>query len=187
MKLTRETFTKARLPVPAQIGIAVVVIGGLVFGTVGTATAIQNARAEQQARTVAAAEDAREQAATEKAMYAAAEDAKAAQDAADEAAYQQFLADKAAAEAKAAADAKAAEDARIAAEAQAAADAAAKAATKAPVKSSSSAGGSAGVHGKKVPFIPSDDPQNADGGSWDMSVCQGGSASTGADGTPYCD
>lgn len=43
------------------------------------------------------------------------------------------------------------------------------------------------VHGSKVPWIPSSDPQNANGGDWDMSVCQGGSASTGADGTPYCD
>lgn len=46
---------------------------------------------------------------------------------------------------------------------------------------------SGGVSGRKVPFIPSDDPQNAAGGDWDMSVCEGGSASTGADGTPYCD
>lgn len=44
-----------------------------------------------------------------------------------------------------------------------------------------------GVSGRKVPWIPSDDPQNAAGGDWDMSVCEGGSASTGADGTPYCD
>jgi len=185
MKITRETFTKARLPVPAQIGIAVVVIGGLIFGTVGTATAIQNARAEQQARTVAAAEDAREQAATEKAMYAAAEDAKTAQDAADEAAYQQFLADKAAAEAKAAADAKAAEDARIAAEAQAAADAAAKAATKAPVKrSASSGGGGAGSPGSPIPFVS--DPNEAGGGHYDTTQCASGSGST-INGVPTCD
>lgn len=38
----------------------------------------------------------------------------------------------------------------------------------------------------KVPFIRSDDPQNANGGDWDMSVCPG-SASTGPDGNPYCD
>jgi hypothetical protein len=43
------------------------------------------------------------------------------------------------------------------------------------------------VSGRKVPWIPSADPQNAAGGDWDMSVCEGGSASTGADGTPYCD
>lgn len=79
-----------------------------------------------------------------------------------------IAAEKAAAE-KAAADAAAA---------QAAADAAAQAATH-------SSGSS--VHGRKVPFIKSDDPQNANGGDWDMSVCEGGSASTGADGTPYCD
>lgn len=43
------------------------------------------------------------------------------------------------------------------------------------------------VSGRKVPWIPSSDPQNAAGGDWDMSVCEGGSASTGSDGTPYCD
>lgn len=68
--------------------------------------------------------------------------------------------------------------------AQAAADAAtAQAAAEAAAKHSSSSS----VHGRKVPFIKSDDPQNANGGDWDMSVCEGGSASTGADGTPYCD
>lgn len=68
--------------------------------------------------------------------------------------------------------------------AQQQADAAAAAAAHAAQHHSSSAGS---VHGRKVPFIKSTDPQNANGGDWDMSVCQGGSASTGADGTPYCD
>ena len=44
-----------------------------------------------------------------------------------------------------------------------------------------------GVSGRQVPWIPSADPENAAGGDWDMSVCEGGSASTGADGIPYCD
>lgn len=44
-----------------------------------------------------------------------------------------------------------------------------------------------GVSGRQVPWIPSSDPENASGGDWDMSVCEGGSATTGPDGIPYCD
>ena len=137
MKITRDTFTKSRIPVLAQVGIAAVAVGSLVFGGIAIGNGVRSAQAEQHSRTVAAAEAAAEQEAAEDAMYQAAAAAKKELEAAAEATYQEYLAAKAAAEAKAAADAKAAEDARIAAEAQAAADAAAKAATKAPSRSSS--------------------------------------------------
>jgi len=141
MKITRATFTKSRIPVLSQVGIAAVTIGALVFGGFAIGNGIRTAQADQQARTVAAAEATAEQEATEQAMYAAAASAKKELEAAAEASYQDYLVAKAAAEAKAAADAKAAEDARLAAEAQAAADAAAKAATKTPSRSSSNSSG----------------------------------------------
>ena len=44
-----------------------------------------------------------------------------------------------------------------------------------------------GATGYPVPFIPSSDLQNANGGEWNVSICLSGSASTGSDGTPICD
>jgi len=37
-----------------------------------------------------------------------------------------------------------------------------------------------------APWVPSSDPENANGGDWDLSSCPNG-ASTGADGQPHCD
>jgi len=169
-----------------RIGVAAVVLGAVGVGGFTVVNGLAVARADHQAQVAAAAEDDAEQSAMEQDMYAAADAAKKAQDAADEAAYQQFLADKAAAEAKAAADAKAAEDARIAAEAQAAADAAAKATTKAPVKRSASGGGGggAGSPGSPIPFVS--DPNEAGGGHYDTTQCDSGSGST-INGVPTCD
>jgi len=164
MKITRDTFTKSRIPVLAQVGIAAVTIGALVFGGFAIGNGIRTAQADQQARTVAAAEAAADQVAAEEAMFQAAASAKKELEAAAEASYQEYLAAKAAAEAKAAADAKAAEDARIAAEAQAAADAAAKATTKAPARNSSNSSG--------VVKCPAGTKANAVDGAGNESACE---------------
>jgi hypothetical protein len=62
--------------------------------------------------------------------------------------------------------------------------AAAKAARDAEVQGSESAGLPSGA---LVPFIASNDPQNAAGGTYDTNACASHSASTGSDGKPHCD
>ena len=108
------------------------------------------------------------------------------------------------ADAEAAIAEAAAEAARVAAEAQAAADAAIAAQAAADAAAAQAAADAQATPGQqadepsappasewdskiRVPWIPSSDPQNAAGGDWDMSVCGGGSASTGPDNNPYCD
>jgi len=182
MKITRNTFAPSRIPAALRIGIAVVITTGVVVGGVGVATGIRATREAEAAHTAQVKQEAREQKEIEGQMFAAAENAKKEMDAAAEADYQKFLADKAAAELKAQAEAQAAIDL---AKAQADAEAAAKSAVKAPVKRASGGGGGApGASGSPIPFVS--DPNEAGGGHYDTTQCASGSGST-INGVPLCD
>lgn len=88
-------------------------------------------------------------------------------------------------------DARVAEAARVAAEAAAAQAAAAEAARIAaeqqPVGDDSDPGAGGGdLQGEPAPWIPSEDPNNRNGGDWDTSGCASGRFESGPDGTPIC-
>lgn len=108
--------------------------------------------------------------------------------------YQNGLAGEDEAEAAAAVATQAAEVARVAAEAQAMAEAQAVADAEAQAAAEAQAVVDATVpvevipepESDPTPWVPSADPENANGGDWDLSSCPNG-ASTGADGMPHCD
>jgi len=181
MKITRSTFAPSRIPAALRIGIAAVITAGVIAGGVGVATGIRTAREAEAAHTAQVKQEAQEQKEIEGQMFAAAENAKKDMDAAAEADYQKFLADKAAAELKAQAEAQAAIDL---AKAQADAEAAAKTAVKAPVKRASGGGTAPGASGSPIPFVA--DPNEAGGGHYDTTQCASGSGST-INGVPTCD
>jgi len=148
---------------------AAVVLAGVLGGGIAVASGIQSAHADQQAHAAQVKRDTAEQKEIVDRMFAAAADAKEDQDAAAEADYQKFLADKAAAELKAQADAKAAAD-EAATRAKADADAAAKAATKTPVNRSTSGGWAAGhaPAGTPIPTFVVTDPNAGNFGQRDI-------------------
>lgn len=95
----------------------------------------------------------------------------------------------AAEQARVAAEAAAAETARVAAEQAAAVEAERVAAEQAaPEQSSDDPAPSGGNSGEALPFTPSSDPNNAQGGTYadPSSFCSSGSAST-VNGVPTCD
>ncbi|GLU91357.1 hypothetical protein [Agromyces sp. NBRC 114283] len=88
-------------------------------------------------------------------------------------------------------DARVAEATRVAAEqaaAQAAAAEAARVATEQqPVGEDSDPGVLGGdPEGEPAPWVPSEDPNNRNGGDWDTSGCASGRFESGPDGTPIC-
>ncbi len=185
--MSNSLFTKPRIP----RWIIAVVLAVLLVGATTAAIAVNRHQTQVQTASQQASQekaDAKQAAIYEK-MDAAAAKAVTDARAADEAAYQQYLADqKAAAEAKAAADAKAEADAA----AKAAVDAAAKQSAKAPAKKA--AGGvpaSGQPSGTPLPMKLDTDPNSgqfgemiiaADPGSW----CASHSGST-INGVPTCD